>query len=178
MANINIGGRLHSTATGNVVAGANEILDDNKGKKQSVINQEVDVALAGKQETLVGTGAGQNIKTIGGTSILGTGDIPIQAGDTNAVKYVAQTLTEQEKTQARTNIGAGTSDFSGDPIVSLSVTTPADGTLTATLASGNTITIDLNHNHPQYPKYVYCLSQEAYEAITTKESDTLYLILE
>ena len=52
MANINIGGRLHSTATGNTVAGANEILDDSKGKKQSVINQETDEALAGKQGTI------------------------------------------------------------------------------------------------------------------------------
>lgn len=45
MANIEIGGRLHSTATGNVVAGANEIYDDAKGKKQSVVNQETDAAL-------------------------------------------------------------------------------------------------------------------------------------
>ena len=37
-----IGGRLHSAATGNTVARANEILDDAKGKKQNVINQEVD----------------------------------------------------------------------------------------------------------------------------------------
>lgn len=37
---INIGGRLHSIATGNVVAGANEILDDNLGKKQTQINTE------------------------------------------------------------------------------------------------------------------------------------------
>jgi beta-lactamase superfamily II metal-dependent hydrolase len=37
---INIGGRLHSTATGNVVAWANEILDDSKNKKQSDINTE------------------------------------------------------------------------------------------------------------------------------------------
>lgn len=43
--NINIGGRLHSTATGNVVAGANEIYDDTKGKKQSVVNAETDTAL-------------------------------------------------------------------------------------------------------------------------------------
>ena len=40
MANINIGGRLHSTATGNTVAGANEILDDSINKKQSEINAE------------------------------------------------------------------------------------------------------------------------------------------
>ena len=38
--NINIGGRLHSIATGNVVAGTDEILDDNLGKKQTQINTE------------------------------------------------------------------------------------------------------------------------------------------
>lgn len=38
--NINIGGRLHSTATGNIVTGANEVYDDDKGKKQSDINTE------------------------------------------------------------------------------------------------------------------------------------------
>ena len=38
--NINIGGRLHSIATGNVIAGADEILDDNLGKKQTQINTE------------------------------------------------------------------------------------------------------------------------------------------
>lgn len=37
---IEIGGRLHSTATGNVVTGANEILDDELNKKQSQINSE------------------------------------------------------------------------------------------------------------------------------------------
>ena len=37
---INIGGRLHSIATGNVIAGADEILDDNLGKKQTQINTE------------------------------------------------------------------------------------------------------------------------------------------
>ena len=39
---INVGGRLHSIATGNILAGADEILDDAQNKKQSVINQEVD----------------------------------------------------------------------------------------------------------------------------------------
>ena len=58
------------------------------------------------------------------------------------------------------------------------VTTQQDGTLVITLTNGDTITIDLNHNHTQYPKYVYCSSQAAYDAITTKENDTLYLILE
>ena len=58
------------------------------------------------------------------------------------------------------------------------VSTQQDGTIVITLTNGDTITIDLNHNHTQYPKYVYCSSQAAYDAINTKESDTLYLILE
>ena len=41
MANIEIGGRLHSTATGNVVTGANEVLDDIQNKKQQEINAEL-----------------------------------------------------------------------------------------------------------------------------------------
>lgn len=38
--NIEVGSRLHSIATGNVLAGANEIFDDDKNKKQSQINTE------------------------------------------------------------------------------------------------------------------------------------------
>lgn len=37
---IKIGGRLHSIATGNIVAGTDEIYDDAKGKKQTDINTE------------------------------------------------------------------------------------------------------------------------------------------
>ena len=149
--------------------------------------------------------SGTNIKTVGGTSILGSGDIPIQAGDTNAVKYVSQSLTDSQKAQARTNIGAQEQLVSGTNIKTVNnqtllgpgnitiegggedgedgvgfddVTTQQDGTIVITLTNGDTITIDLNHQHPQYPKYVYCSSQAAYDAIVTKESDTLYLILE
>ena len=50
---INIGGRLHSTATGNVVAGADEILVDVKGKKQSVINAETDAAIQAETERAI-----------------------------------------------------------------------------------------------------------------------------
>lgn len=47
MANeIKIGGRLHSVASGNVLAGADEIIDDELHKKQSVINAEVQASLA------------------------------------------------------------------------------------------------------------------------------------
>ena len=53
---IDIGGRIHNPEVGNVVTGANEILDDTKNKKQDVINGEVDAALealdANKQDNL------------------------------------------------------------------------------------------------------------------------------
>lgn len=154
-----------------------------------------------KQDKLI---SGSNIRTINGDSILGSGDITIQGGDPNAVKYTSQTLMDAQKTQARTNIGAqetligsgtgqniktinnesilgtGNIDVQGgeDGVGFDDVSTQQDGTIVITLTNGDTITIDLNHNHTQYPKYVYCSSQAAYDAITTKESDTLYLILE
>ena len=108
---------------------------------------QLESALAGKQDTLVGSGTGQNIKTINYESILGPGNITIEGGGED---------------------GVGFDD----------VSTQQDGTIVITLTNGDTITIDLNQNHTQYPKYVYCSSQAAYDAITTKESDTLYLILE
>lgn len=47
MERINIGGRLHSVEVGNVVTGANEILDDTIGEKQDVINQRLFQAVEG-----------------------------------------------------------------------------------------------------------------------------------
>lgn len=53
---IYVPGRMHSVEVGNVMTGANEILDDTKGKKQDVINAETDAELLrlenGKQNAL------------------------------------------------------------------------------------------------------------------------------
>ena len=43
--NVIIGGRIHNPEVGNVAVGANEVLDDTKGKKQNVINTETDAEL-------------------------------------------------------------------------------------------------------------------------------------
>ena len=56
------------------------------------------------------------------------------------------------------------------------IATLQDGTMVITLTSGDTITVDLNHNHTQYPKYQLVASETEYINITTKESDKLYLI--
>ena len=180
-----------------------DITDANLSMTQAEINQGVDAALASKQAALV---SGTNIKTINGQSVLGSGDVIIQSGDTDAVKFVQQSLSTDQKAQARTNIGAQEALISGSTIKTVnnqsllgsgditvqggqdgedgvgfdSITTPStpDGTTQITLTNGDTITLDLNHQHQQYPKYVYCATQAAYDAITTKESDTIYLILE
>ena len=60
---------------------------------------------AGKQDKLV---SGETIKTIGGQSVLGEGNIPLT--DQEAVKFTPQTLTGAQKAQALTNIGAASED--------------------------------------------------------------------
>lgn len=44
------------------------------------------------------------LKTVGGQTLVGSGDIPV--GTQDAVKYSSQELTEEQKAQARANIGA------------------------------------------------------------------------
>ncbi len=55
-----------------------------------------------------------------------------------------------------------------------SITTNQDGTLLFTLSNGDTITVDLNHNHPQYPKYVHLEDESDMPA--SPETDIMYLI--
>lgn len=56
------------------------------------------------------------------------------------------------------------------------VSTQQDGTIVITLTNGDTITIDINHQHPQYPKYTLLNSES--EMPASPESDRLYLIKE
>lgn len=83
-----------------------------------------------------------------------------------------------DDTQQFVDTGTRAEGTDGVGFASVSTPSAADGTATITLTNGDTITLDLNHDHTAYPKYVYCATQAAYDAITTKESDTLYLILE
>ena len=56
------------------------------------------------------------------------------------------------------------------------VSSAQDGTVVITLSTGDKVTIDLNHVHPQYPKYTLLNSES--EMPATPESDRLYLIKE
>ena len=53
------------------------------------------------------------------------------------------------------------------------ITSLQDGTMVITLTTGDTITIDLNHNHPQYLKYVMLNSESDIPA--TPDLTTLYM---
>lgn len=217
---------------GNIDAGGTVTVDSalSSTSTNPVQNRVINAALAGKQATLVGSGTGQNIKTINNQNILGSGNIDagslvtidsaLSTTSTNPVqnKVITSALngkqetisdlttirsgaaagatavqpsalsTKQDVLVSGTNImtinnqsilGPGNMDIEGG-VGFDSITTPStpDGTMIITLTNGDTITMDLNHNHPQYPKYVYCATQAAYDAIVTKENDTLYLILE
>ena len=106
---------IHIDSIGNQILEISDLVND------SVI--DIGDLYATKQDVLE---SGENIKTINGQSLLGSGDITITGGGNSAanvsavdtsetlddvsgvtyVKYVAQTLTEAQKAQARTNIGA------------------------------------------------------------------------
>ena len=72
----------------------------------------------------------------------------------------------------------GVYSFVGNPIVSMTVPTPNDGTVIFNHRNGDTTILDLNHTHPAYLKYQLCTDEAEYQAIQNKESDKLYGIPE
>lgn len=111
---VTIDSSLSTTSTNPV---QNKVINTALGGKQDTISDLATIrsgaaagatavqpsALSAKQDLLV---SGTNIKTINSQSLLGSGNITIQPGDTDAVKYVSQTLTTSQQEQARTNVGA------------------------------------------------------------------------
>lgn len=72
-----IGNALTSSDENHILATANDIYDETQEAYQSEINQSL---AEGKQDKLV---SGENIKTINGTSLLGSGDVVIVGGGTD-----------------------------------------------------------------------------------------------
>lgn len=100
---------------------------------------------SGKQDNLV---SGTNIKTINGQSVLGGGNLQIQAGDTDAVKYVAQTLTDAQKAQARANIDAASLEDIQDMDFVTATTLPTASA--STMGHIYLIGPDANDNYDRY----------------------------
>ena len=133
-------------------------------------------AVPNKQDTLV---SGTNIKTVGGQSILGSGNIPV--GDENAVKFTSQTLTSSQQLQARENIGAASlADInSADYVTATTLPTASASTMGHIYLIGP----DANDN---YERYITQQSGSSYswvpigstaldlESITTSDIDALF----
>ena len=56
-------------------------------------------------------------------------------------------------------LGSGNITIQGGGTGIESITSQQDGTIVFTLSNGDTVTVDLNHNHEQYPKYVFLQSE-------------------
>ncbi len=72
--------------------------------------------------------------------------------------------------------GSVANGITGEPGVGFSsifTPQPYDGTMIIVLSNNNTITVDLNHQHPQYPKYVM-LEHES-DMPASPDSTTLYM---
>lgn len=142
--------------------------------------------------------SGTNIKTINGESLLGPGNITITEGSGGAAIVAGTSIPKMNGVAA-----AGTSDNYAredhihpkdtrkqDTILDLAtirsnslkglgaVDSQQDGIIVLTLANGDTYTINLNHAHSQYLKFVLCRSESEYEALAVKDNSTLYLIPE
>ena len=132
----------------NAVAGkglsTNDYTTSDKGKLDSLPSgSQLQSDLAGKQATLV---SGQNIKTVNGVSLLGSGNIV--AGEPYAVKYTEQSLTNAQKTQARNNIGAASlEDLQTEEYITVT-TLPSPGS--ATMGKIYLVGPDENDNYERY----------------------------
>ena len=127
-----------------------------------------DDIIAGLEENVIYLNAQAFIAGADGRGIVGiqkTGTSGLV--DTYTIYYTDNTTSTFDVT----NGAEGPAGPSGYGYSDVSSPNPADGTATITLTNGDTITIDLNHEHPQYPRYelVNALPQDP-------DSGTLYLI--
>ena len=97
MADINIHRTLNNAAPEAILGRANQIKDTRLNKNQEDINKEFE---ENKQDNLV---SGNNIKTVGGQSIVGSGNVKAVVAD------ITQSFTEEEKQQIQQNIGTSES---------------------------------------------------------------------
>ncbi len=117
-----------------------------------------------KQDALV---SGTNIKTVNNTSLLGSGNVAISTpGTLDTTATTAQSTSASEALSGSVTLHkvakTGTySDLIGTPTIPTVPTNVSSFT-----------------NDANYVKYVLCADEAAYNAITTKDSGTLYLIPE
>ena len=129
-----------------------------KMKTQGLINND-ELYLVGGGEQVTGVKGNKETVFRAGDVNLTASNIGALAEDTPVIKYTEQNLDDNQKTQARTNIGAGTSSFSGQyndltgtpPIVYKNEATVISSPVDIVYDSRNTFGIRIN------PSYRNCL---------------------
>ena len=105
-------------------------------------------------------------------------EVDTKVANAGKVKSVSVNNGTPSQPDAQGNVNLTVAAGADTDIVGISVPSPYDGTVVFTKRNGDTVTVNLNHTHPQYLKYELLADEAAYEAIATKDSSTLYLITE
>lgn len=105
-------------------------------------------------------------------------EVDTKVADAGKVKSVSVNNGTHEQPDANGNVNLTVAAGADTDIIGISVPSPYDGTVVFTKRNNDTVTVNLNHTHPQYLKYELLADEAAYNALATKDSSTLYLIPE
>lgn len=187
--------KVGSTAidlTGYVTLSGAQTITGGKTFSGGIVMDGADIVPSSNNTSGIGTSSarfagiyGVNADLSGGLSLAQTGHIDIGPAriEYDATNGAIHVTTNQTGNNAPT-IGFYVDEFlasggigngGGGGYGVEEITSNEDGTVDFHFTGGDVTTVDLNHEHPQYPKYVVC-TQSEYDALTTKDSDTLYLI--
>lgn len=158
------------------ISTVNVNVDDTSGTPEgtgSVVENTLTLSFTGLKGATGATGADGADGADGVTPAFSIGTVTTGAAGSSA----AATITGTAAAPAL-NLTIPKGDTGATGVGFASVASQEDGTVVITLTNGDSITIDLNHDHTAYPKYVLCADEAEYTAITTKDSATLYLIPE
>ena len=134
----------------------------------------LETAMNGKQDTLV---SGTNIKTINGNSILGEGNIEITGGEVDLTNYYTKTETDTKLGTKQNTLVSGTNikTINSQSILgegNIEVTIPDATTATSgAMSAADKTKLDSMSNE-------WTGTQSEYDALTTKDNNTIYYVTE
>ena len=134
----------------------------------------LETAMDGKQPTLV---SGTNIKTINGNSILGEGNLVIEGGDVDLSNYYTKTETDTKLDTKQNTLVSGTNikTINSQSILgegNIEVTIPDATTATSgAMSAADKTKLDSISNE-------WAGTQSEYDALTTKDKNTIYYVTE
>lgn len=120
--------------------------------------------LAAKQDTIADLADIRSGAALGATAL--------QPGDLPTVPTISTDIETDKASNAKTASPKAVADYVGNPVESVSAPTPNDGTIIFTYRNGDTVTVDLNHVHPQY----YSKAAESSQPVGGFAPDVVYAL--